>query len=150
MGGSCNGLPVEDMALGVMMIVKVPEGVKMGGGTTEADPPPQPATAQVMKITALARTVASLRRLGPPARCELRRVLEASKRARTSDNKRHARRPGMGLKRRGAEGGALAEPLVVTVTVNGAGAPLEIETLAGSWQAAPTGAPLHMSDTVPV
>ena len=143
-------MPVEDMALGVTVIVEVPEGVKMGGGTTEAVPPPQPATAQAREKTTLARTVASLKRLGPPALCKVRRVLEVSKRSSASARKGNRRKPGVGLKRSGAYGGALADPLVVTVTVNGTTAPPEIETLAGTWQAAPRGASLQVSDTVPV
>lgn len=143
-------MPVEDMALGVTVIMEVPEGVMMGGGTVEAVPPPQPATPQVTQKTALARTVASLKRLGPPACCEVRRVLEASTRISASTNKGNRRRTGVGLKRSGAYGGEMAEPLVVTVTVNGTTAPFEIDTLAGTWQAAPRGAPLHVRDTVPV
>jgi hypothetical protein len=141
---------VEDMALGVTVIVEVPEGVKMGGGTMEAVPPPQPATAQDTQKTALAKIVVSLKRLGSSACCKVRRVLEASKRRSASANKGNRRRTGVSLKRSGVYGGEMAEPLVVTVTVNGAGAPPEIETLAGTWQAAPRGAPLQVSDTVPV
>jgi hypothetical protein len=152
MGGSWRGLPVEDMALGVTVIVEVPDGVTIGGGggTTEALPPPQPATPQATQKTALARTVASLKRLEPPAFCKVRKVLEASRRSSASAKKGNRCRPGVGLRRNGAKGGEMAEPLVVTVTVKGAGAPPEIETLAGSWQAAPRGAPLHVSVTVPV
>jgi hypothetical protein len=150
MGWSWSGLPVEDMALGVTIIVEVPEGVMMGGGTIEAVPPPQPAMPQATQKTALARTVASLKRLGPRAFCKVRRVLEASTRSSASTNKGNTRSPGMGPKRSREKGGALAAPLVVIVTVKGAGAPLEIETLAGTWQAAPRGAPVHVSDTVPV
>ncbi len=44
----------------------------------------------------------------------------------------------------------MALPLVVTVTVNGAGIPFAIDTLAGTWHIAPSGAPLHASETVPL
>ncbi len=47
-------------------------------------------------------------------------------------------------------GGSMALPLVVTVTVNGAGLPFASDTLAGTWHAAPSGAPPHASDTVPL
>jgi len=42
-----------------------------------------------------------------------------------------------------------AGPLVVMVTVKDAVAPLASETLAGTWQTAPRGAPLQVSPTVP-
>jgi hypothetical protein len=125
-------LPVEDMALGVTVIVEVPEGVKMGGGTMEAVPPPQPATPQATQKTALARTVESLKRMGPPACCEVRSVLEARRRTSASAKMGNRRRTGVGLRRRGAYGAEIAEPLVVTVTVNGTTAPFEIDTLAGT------------------
>jgi hypothetical protein len=41
-------------------------------------------------------------------------------------------------------------PLVVTVTVNGRAAPLVTERLAGTWQAAPKGAPLQAREILPV
>ena len=46
MGWSCSGCPVEDIAVGETVIVEVPTGVMMGGGTvaTGAPLPPQPAT----------------------------------------------------------------------------------------------------------
>jgi len=44
MGGNCSGCWVGDIALGVTVIVEVPDGVTMGGGgATEALPLPQPA-----------------------------------------------------------------------------------------------------------
>ena len=42
MGCSCNGCWVGDMALMVMMMVDVPEGVTIGGGGVTALPLPQP------------------------------------------------------------------------------------------------------------
>ncbi len=44
----------------------------------------------------------------------------------------------------------MALPLVVTVTVNGAGTPFAIDTPAGTWHVAPSGAPLQARDTVPL
>ena len=44
----------------------------------------------------------------------------------------------------------MAPPLVDTVTVKDAGTPLAIETVAGTWHAAPSGAPLQANDTVPL
>ena len=99
MGWSWSGWPVEDMALGVTVMVEVPEGVKMGGGTSEAVPPPQPATAQAREKTTLARIVTSLKRPGLPAFCKVRRVLEVSKRRSASARKGNRRKPGVGLKR---------------------------------------------------
>ncbi len=49
MDGSCSGLPEEDIAADVIVIVEVPEGVTMdggvtvGGGVTVELPLPQPA-----------------------------------------------------------------------------------------------------------
>ena len=46
MGCNCRDLPDEDVALGVTVIVEVPDGVTTCGGTgaSAALPPPQPAT----------------------------------------------------------------------------------------------------------
>src|SRR5580693_991043 len=113
MGWSWSGLPVEDMALGVTVIVEAPEGVMMGGGTMEAVPPPQPARPQAAQKTAIARIVASLKCQEPPAFCKVRRVLDERRRTSVSANKGQTRRPGVGLKRSGAYGGEMEEPLVV-------------------------------------
>ncbi len=50
----------------------------------------------------------------------------------------------------GAKGGAAAEPLVVTVTANVAGAPLVRDRLEGTWQVALRGAPLQESEIAPL
>ena len=43
MGCNCNGCPEEDIAVGVMTIVEVPDGVTMVAGVTAAVlPPPHP------------------------------------------------------------------------------------------------------------
>ena len=55
-----------------------------------------------------------------------------------------------GIKRFGIAGGNNAPPFVETVTVNGAGTPFEIVTLAGTWHTALRGAPLHVNETVPL
>jgi hypothetical protein len=55
-----------------------------------------------------------------------------------------------GLNRRGKEGGSAALPAVETVTVNGASDPFAIDTVDGTWQTAPRGAPLQASETVPL
>jgi hypothetical protein len=48
MGWSCKGWPESDIALGVIEIVDVPEGVTIGGGgVTAALPPPQHATPRI-------------------------------------------------------------------------------------------------------
>jgi hypothetical protein len=54
------------------------------------------------------------------------------------------------MKRSGIEGGDMAPPLVDMVTVNAAATPLTIETVTGTWHAAPGGAPLRANDTVPL
>jgi hypothetical protein len=150
MGGSWSDLPEEDIALSVIVMVEVPEGVMTGGGVRKALPPPQPATPRTTLKTAVARTAQSLKRLGPAALCNLLRFFKAIQRTSASANKGNTRSPGVGLRRGGAEGGKMAAPLVVTVTVNGAAAPFEIDTLAGTWQLAPRGAPLHASEMLPL
>src|SRR5713226_3129319 len=70
------------------------------------------------------------------------------RRAKTSSKSTRIRAGG--AKRHGIDGGSTATPLVDTVTVNGAGAPLAIATVAGTWHVAPSGVPLQASDTVPV
>jgi len=44
----------------------------------------------------------------------------------------------------------MAPPLVDTDTVNGAGALLAMDTLAGIWHVAPSGAPPQVNATVPL
>jgi len=150
MGWSWSGLPVEDMALGVTVIVEVPEGVMTGGGIRLMPPPPQPAMPRAEHKTPVVRIMRSLKRLGRVESWNSWPSLKAIQRTSVRANEGHTGSPGLGLMRSGAEGGKMAEPLVVTVTVNGAATPFEIDTLAGSWQAAPKGAPLHVSDTVPL
>ena len=55
-----------------------------------------------------------------------------------------------GLSRTGSEGSNMAPPLVETVTVNEEGAPFATGTLAGTWHVAPSGAPLHVNETLPL
>ena len=43
MGCSCSGCPVEDIAVGVIVIVELPAGVTMGGGVVVTLLLPQPA-----------------------------------------------------------------------------------------------------------
>jgi hypothetical protein len=43
MGCNCSGCPEEDIAVSVMVIVEVPEGVMMGGGVVVTLLLPQPA-----------------------------------------------------------------------------------------------------------
>lgn len=50
----------------------------------------------------------------------------------------------------GTNGGATAGPLVVTITVNGAAAPLASDTVEGAWQVALGGAPAQESETLPL
>jgi hypothetical protein len=75
-----------------------------------------------------------------------------AKMSKTSANSSTARirRPTIGLTRVGIDGGRLAVPLVVTVTVNGRAVPLVTERLEGTWQAAPKGTPLQANEILPV
>jgi len=69
---------------------------------------------------------------------------------RTKGRSGSTRMRGGRTKRHGTLGGRKAVPLVRTFTVNGAGAPLAIATVAGTWHVALIGAPLQASEMVPV
>lgn len=155
MGASWSGWPVEDVALSEIVMVEVPEGVTRGaeggGGVIDALPPPQPV-ATVIQKNAAERTPQRARRLLHAAGWRVRRFLprNASRRkSRASKIGAGRRNCEMGRIRRGADGGIWAGPLVVTVTVKVA-LPLASETLAGTWQTAPSGAPLQLNPTEPV
>ncbi len=47
-------------------------------------------------------------------------------------------------------GATIAPPLVTTVTVKAAGAPVLRTTEAGAWQVAPKSAPVQVKETVPL
>lgn len=154
MGCNCNGWPVEDVALSETVMVEVPEGVMTGGGVvTAALPPPQPTRASGIKKIAAERTPQRARELLRVARWKARRfLLKSVKEESRSRKSKIATGRGtreMGGTRNGPVGGNWAGPLVVTVTLNIA-APLASETLAGTWQTAARGAPLQLSETVPV
>jgi hypothetical protein len=150
-------------------------GVTMGAGVTVALPLPQPAAqiteyrkiaarapphAKRLALCATAALQARRLALGAPANferflaltasCKIQRFLMAPTKIRASARRRTRRIPGGGTRRPGIETGRTAVPLVVTATVSGAGAPLTIATLAGSWQTAASGAPLQESETVPL
>lgn len=153
MGWSWSGWPVEDVALREIVMVEVPEGVTTGGGgVTAALPPPQPVRINEMQKIGAARTPQSAKRfLRTTGRSTSAFLLENANTKKRSASKIGA---GKGTRktggmRSGANGGSSAEPLVVTVTVKVAG-PLASETLAGTWQTAPRGAPLQLRETVPV
>lgn len=89
-----------------------------------------------------------LRMMGENARAFL---FKSADNKRRSASKVGTKRGTCGIRgmRSGTDGGNWAGPLVVTVTLNVA-APLASETLAGTWQTAPRGAPLQFNATVPV
>ena len=153
MGWSCSGWPVEEVALSEIVMVEVPEGVTTGGGVVVL-PPPQPARNNGMKKMATAeRAPQSVRRLLRTAGGNARSFLLK----RENNRERSASKIGVGTGTRetggmlsGAEGGNWAGPLVVTVTLKGAGLPFVTATLEGAWQTAPRGAPLQVSPIVPV
>ena len=153
MGCNCRGWPDEDVAESEIVIVEVPEGVTTGGGgvVTAALPPPQPETANVMQRMVAERTPRRTRRFLRAASWNARRSLPriVNKKNRASTIGANKGTCGAGGRRSGADGGNWAEPLVVTATVKVA-APLASETLAGTWQTAPRGAPLQLSETAPV
>src|SRR5437879_13876897 len=89
------------------------------------------------------------KRLAPTAPSKIQRFLAMNTRSRANARSGSKRIPEGGTRRRGIEGGSMALPLVDTVTVNGAGAPFVIDTVAGTWQVALRGAPVQASATVP-
>src|SRR5256885_6289423 len=101
-----------------------------------------------MRIPAKALEYA--KRLARSALSNIEHFLATFIKTRASASRSSMRNPSGRTKRCGIEGGNMAPPLVDTVTVKGAGAPLAIETVGGTWHAAPSGAPLQASDTVPL
>lgn len=142
-----------DVALKEIVMVEVPEGVTIGGGgVIAALPPPQPANTKAVQKIATKKTPQKARRFLRAAgwnarRCLLKNASKKKSRASKIGAGRGTRESG-GM-RSGMEGGNAAGPLVVTVTLKVA-VPLARETLAGTWQTAPRGAPLQLKATVPL
>jgi hypothetical protein len=128
------------------VIVEVPEGVITGGGgVTLALPPPQPVRAKVMQKIAATRTRRKpggswvwgfgKRGIHPAIERQCAPMLvEKCKEEESRASKIGAvtgTRKGGG-KRSGIDGGSSAGPLVVTVTLKGAGFPFVTETLEGA------------------
>lgn len=117
-------------------IVEIPEGVTIDGGATRgaraALPPPQPATPTNAQKMAALRIPQTAIRLLPMAVSNARKPITESKRSSAKAPRGSSGPPGMGRKRTGADGGNTADPLVVTVTVNGVGAPFARGTVAGT------------------
>jgi|SRR5271169_3040651 len=119
-------------------------------------PPPQPAAVHVAPniarriVAANALTIAG--RFG--RRFESRLAPKTSKRSRITAMARCGaeRRFRNRFERGTLENGKFppVPPLVVTITVNCAGFPLEIYSVAGPWMDAAKGAPLYARETVPV
>src|SRR5258708_366712 len=156
MGCSCSGCPEGDIADGVIVIVEVPEGVTMaggvtgGGGVTAELPLPQPAAYNTEHRKIAVRALLLAKRLPLAASSNIQRFFLANTKTRAIARRINTRISSPGTKGPGIEGGSTAAPLVDTVTVNSAGAPLAIATVAGTWHVAPSGAPEQASDTVPL
>ena len=144
------------MALMVTMIVEVPEGVTMdggvtgGGGVTSELPLPQPAAYNTEHKKIAVRAPLRPKRLPLASSSNIQRFPAMINRRRAHAKAGSTRMRAVGLKRHGVDGGSIAAPLVDTVTVKSAGAPLAIATVAGTWHVAPSGAPLQASDTAPL
>src|SRR5260370_22634963 len=157
MGGNCKACPVEDIGMGVSVIVEVPDGVTTcgggGGGATAVvlAPAPQPTEPNAAKSKAAARALPIARRFPSMAFSASRTLLNARRatHANTTSNG-HSRNPGMCRKRIRGRLNHAALPRVFTITVNGAGIPAVMVTLAGAMHAAPRGAPPHVNATVPL
>src|SRR5215469_18891652 len=138
MGCNCRGWPVDEAAVSEIVMVEAPEGVTIGEGgeLTDALPPPQPARRNGMqKIATAKRTPQSGRRLLRTAHGNTRALLLK----KANSKKRRASKIGagrgtreMGGMRSGADGGNWAGPLVVTVTLKGAGFPYLTATFEGT------------------
>jgi len=155
MGWSWSGIPDKDVADVVSVIVEVPDGVTMdaggeGDGVTVGLALPQPAAQNTAHRRIPAKAPQCAQRLARGALSDIQQFLAAFIKTRATASRSSTRIPTGRTKRLGIEGGSMAPPLVDTVTVNGVGTPLAIETVAGTWHAAPSGAPLQESDTVPL
>jgi hypothetical protein len=143
------------MVTGVITIVNVPDGVTSGGGAsvglvlTVLAALPQPPAKIAEKKRTVVTVLVHARCLSLNAPANIRRCLLATTKAKTKASSKSTGTPTGGTKRHGIEGGRIAGPLVETETVNGEGAPLVIETLAGTWHVAFSGAPLQVSAMVP-
>jgi hypothetical protein len=119
-------------------------------------PPPQPVPFSIALKTTISTTVGkaleNARRFGRGL--EWRLSVNPSKRARRKPSVRLGAARGIenGLARGKLEMAKppLVPPLVATETMNGAGLPFEICTVAGPWMVAPSGAPLYARETVPL
>lgn len=156
MGCNCNGCPVRDVALMVIVIVEVPEGVMMGGGvvTTLGDGVvmllPQPVAPITKQSRIAARAPLHAKRRVRVAPSSVQRFLVMITKSRTTARSGRTRIPAGGAKRLGVKCGSAAPPLVDTATVNGAGVPFASVTVAGAWQTAASGAPLQANDMAPL
>ncbi len=141
------------------MIVEVPDGVTTcggggggGGGATAAvlAPAPQPAEPNEAHSKAAARAVPIASRFPSMTFSASQTLLNASRTTHANASNDHRCNPEMGQKR--IRGGATkaALPLVFTLTVNGAGNPAMMVTLAGAMHTAPRGAPPQVNATVPL
>jgi hypothetical protein len=141
MGWSCSGWPDEDVAARVIVMVEVPEGVTTGGGAERGGmaalllPPPQPAALTNAQKRAALRTPQDAKRFLPEADSNGRNAKKEIRRSSANATSGRSGRSGtleLGSKRTGCEGGKMPEPLVVTVTFNGVGAPLARDRVAGT------------------
>src|SRR6266571_2128845 len=127
MGCSCRDLPDEDVALGVTVIVEVPDGVTTRGGTgaSAALPPPQPATHKSVSsaITAMFLLTAK------PASGWSEEKLPFLATKTSNRDRMWTKGPSGG---EFGNGNTTAPPLVVTITVNGKGFPFETCTGEGN------------------
>ena len=115
------------------VMVEVPEGVTAGGGgATAALPPPQPTALRIAPKMTAARTPENVKRRAPLVLPDSRSPFR--KRRRTSVNARKGSSGTLenGGGASGGESGVRADPLVVTVTVNGVAIPFARDTLAGT------------------
>ncbi|SRR5712692_1654182 len=137
MACSCSACPEEDIAVGEIAIVEVPEGVTMdggvtgGGGVTEL-PLPQPAAYNTEHRKIAVRALFHAKRLELTTPSNIQRFLLAITKTRATARRINTRILSAGTKRPGIQRGKMPAPLVDTVTVNGAGTPFASDTLAGT------------------
>jgi hypothetical protein len=134
MGWSCKGWPESDIALGVITIVEVPEGVTIadgGGAWIAALPPPQPATPTITQKIVAVKAPQTTKRFLPFADSNAWKPSTQIRSVSAIPTNVSNGIPEFGGKRTGSDGGSTADPLVVTVTLKRAADPFLIDTLDG-------------------
>src|SRR5260370_33650015 len=119
MGCSCRDLPDKDVALGVTVIVEVPDGVTTCGGTgaSAALPPPQPATHKSVSSAITAMFLLTAKPAASWSEGKLLFLATKISKSMPSASRDRYRRYTKGPRGGAFGNGNMTAPLVVTVTV---------------------------------